>query len=217
MFPDDPHRIPSGACPAYSDKLGDLHRWGVPHIASMYSRSSEPVQFERDCAAVMVPQGDAVTLPAGSYGYITQALGGSYTVFVEGNLFRIAGKDGDAIGKEPPPGLDLPDGASDEQVEALIWQQLRTCFDPEIPFNIVDLGLVYEVGVQPREDGQRMVEVKMTLTAPGCGMGEILVDDVRSKLELIPTIAEADVELVFDPPWGRHMMSEAARLETGMF
>ncbi|UYB51506.1 putative Fe-S cluster assembly protein SufT [Xanthomonas sp. AM6] len=182
----------------------------------MYSRSSEPVQFERDCAAVMVPQGDAVTLPAGSYGYITQALGGSYTVFVEGNLFRIAGKDGDAIGKEPPPGLDLPEDASDEQVEALIWQQLRTCFDPEIPFNIVDLGLVYEVGMQPREDGQRMVEVKMTLTAPGCGMGEILVDDVRSKLELIPTIAEADVELVFDPPWGRHMMSEAARLETGM-
>jgi len=183
---------------------------------NMYSRSSEPVRFERDCAAVLVPQGDVVSLPAGSVGYITQALGGSYTVFVEGNLFRIAGKDGDAIGKEPPPGLDLPDGASDEQVEALIWQQLRTCFDPEIPFNIVDLGLVYEVDVQPREDGQRNVEVKMTLTAPGCGMGEILVDDVRSKLELIPTIAEADVELVFDPPWGRHMMSEAARLETGM-
>ncbi|MDQ1094425.1 putative FeS assembly SUF system protein SufT [Xanthomonas sacchari] len=182
----------------------------------MYSRSSEPVQFERDCAAVMVPQGDAVTLPAGSYGYITQALGGSYTVFVEGNLFRIAGKDGDAIGKEPPPGLELSEDAGDEQVEALIWQQLRTCFDPEIPFNIVDLGLIYDVAMHAREDGQRTVEVKMTLTAPGCGMGEILVDDVRSKLEMIPTVAEADVELVFDPPWGRHMMSEAARLETGM-
>ncbi|HEY0333854.1 MAG TPA: putative Fe-S cluster assembly protein SufT [Stenotrophomonas sp.] len=182
----------------------------------MYSRSSEPVQFERDCAAVMVPQGDAVTLPAGSYGYITQALGGSYTVFVEGNLFRIAGKDGDAIGKEPPPGLELPGNASDEDVEAMVWQQLRTCFDPEIPFNIVDLGLVYEVALKPSEAEGRLVEVKMTLTAPGCGMGEILIDDVRSKLELIPTIAEADVELVFDPPWGRHMMSEAARLETGM-
>ena len=182
----------------------------------MYSRSSEPVQFERDCAAVLVPQGDCVTLPAGSYGYITQALGGSYTVFVEGNLFRIAGQDGDAIGKEPEASLNLPENASDEEVEQLVWRQLRTCFDPEIPFNIVDLGLVYEANLSTREDGQRGVEVKMTLTAPGCGMGEILVDDVRSKLEMIPTVAEADVELVFDPPWGRHMMSEAAKLETGM-
>jgi probable FeS assembly SUF system protein SufT len=182
----------------------------------MYSRSSEPVQFERDCAAVLVPQGDSVTLPAGSFGYITQALGGSYTVFVEGNLFRLAGRDADAIGKEPPESLGLPENASDDEVEAMVWKQLRTCFDPEIPFNIVDLGLVYESSVRVREDGQREVEVKMTLTAPGCGMGEILVDDVRNKLELIPTIAEADVELVFDPPWGRHMMSEAARLETGM-
>ena len=190
--------------------------WRRPHLVPMYSRSSEPVQFERDCAAVLVPQGDSVTLPAGSYGYITQALGGSYTVFVEGNLFRIAGKDGDAIGKEPAESLSLPDNASDEEVEQLVWKQLRTCFDPEIPFNIVDLGLVYEANLRQREDGQREVEVKMTLTAPGCGMGEILVDDVRNKLELIPTIAEADVELVFDPPWGRHMMSEAARLETGM-
>jgi probable FeS assembly SUF system protein SufT len=182
----------------------------------MYSRSSEPVQFERDCAAVLVPQGDSVTLPAGSYGYITQALGGSYTVFVEGNLFRIAGQDGDAIGKEPAESLSLPENASDDEVEALVWRQLRTCFDPEIPFNIVDLGLVYEANLRHRDDGQREVEVKMTLTAPGCGMGEILVDDVRNKLELIPTIVEADVELVFDPPWGRQMMSEAARLETGM-
>ena len=190
--------------------------WRGPHLVVMYSRSSEPVQFERDCAAVLVPQGDSVTLPAGSYGYITQALGGSYTVFVEGNLFRIAGQDGDAIGKEPAESLSLPENASDDEVEALVWRQLRTCFDPEIPFNIVDLGLVYEANLRHRDDGQRMVEVKMTLTAPGCGMGEILVDDVRSKLELIPTIVEADVELVFDPPWGRHMMSEAARLETGM-
>ena len=182
----------------------------------MYSRSSEPVHFERDCPAVMVPQGDSVTLPAGSYGYITQALGGSYTVFVDGSLFRIAGKDGDAIGKEPPAPLELPADAGDDEVEKLVWQQLRTCFDPEIPFNIVDLGLVYEARIEHRDDGGRKVDIKMTLTAPGCGMGEILVDDVRSKLEMIPTVAEADVELVFDPPWGRHMMSEAARLETGM-
>jgi len=182
----------------------------------MYSRSSEPVRFERDCAAVLVPQGDEVNLPAGSVGYITQALGGSYTVFVEGNLFRIAGKDADAIGKDPPEPLDLPVDASDDAVEQLVWKQLRTCFDPEIPINVVDLGLVYEAVVSHREDGQRIVEVRMTLTAPGCGMGDVLVDDVRNKLELIPTVAEADVELVFDPPWNRSMMSEAARLETGM-
>ncbi len=182
----------------------------------MYSRSSEPVRFERDCAVVLVPQGEQVTLPAGSVGYITQALGGSYTVFVEGNLFRIAGRDADAIGKEPPVPLELAAGASDDEVEKLVWKQLRTCFDPEIPINVVDLGLVYEAVITPREDGQRTVEVKMTLTAPACGMGDILVDDVRCKLELIPTVAEADVELVFDPPWNRTMMSEAARLETGM-
>lgn len=96
---------------------------------------------------MLVPQGELVTLPAGSYGYITQALGGSYTVFVEGNLFRIAGKDGDAIGKEPTEPLSLPENASDDEVEALVWNQLRTCFDPEIPFNIVDLGLVYEANL----------------------------------------------------------------------
>ena len=182
----------------------------------MYSRSSEPVRFERDCDAVLVPQGDAVTLPAGSIGYITQALGGSYTVFVEGNLFRIAGRDADAIGKEPPEALELAPGADDDAVEQLVWKQLRTCFDPEIPINVVDLGLVYEADVRPLGEGRRMVDVKMTLTAPGCGMGDILVEDVRSKLELIPTVEEADVELVFDPPWNRSMMSEAARLETGM-
>jgi probable FeS assembly SUF system protein SufT len=182
----------------------------------MYSRSSEPVRFERDCEVVLVPQGEQVTLPAGSIGYITQALGGSYTVFVEGNLFRVAGKDADAIGKEPPAPLELPAGATDDEVEKLVWKQLRTCFDPEIPINVVDLGLVYEAIVRTRDDGQREVDIRMTLTAPACGMGDILVDDVRSKLELIPTVAEADVELVFDPPWNRTMMSEAARLETGM-
>jgi probable FeS assembly SUF system protein SufT len=182
----------------------------------MYSRSSEPVRFERDCAAVLVPQGDAVTLPAGTIGYITQSLGGSWTVFVEGNLMRIAGEDADAIGKEQPEPIELPDGASDDDVEALVWRQLRTCFDPEIPVNIVELGLVYSAQVATSDDGQRKVDITMTLTAPGCGMGDILVEDVRSKIELIPTVAEADVEMVFDPPWNRTMMSDVARLETGM-
>ena len=181
-----------------------------------YSRSSEPVKFERDCDVVLVPQGERVTLPAGSIGYITQALGGSFTVVVEGHLFRVAGNDADAIGKEPPSPLELAEGASDEEVEQLAWKQLHTCFDPEIPINVVDLGLVYSCEVGRTEAGDRRLEVRMTLTAPGCGMGDVLVEDVRSKLELIPTVAEADVELVFDPPWNQSMMSEAARLETGM-
>jgi|SRR5690606_867083 len=181
-----------------------------------YSRTSEPVKLTRDCDAVLVPQGEPVQLPAGSMGYITQALGGSFTVFIEGNLFRIAGNDADALGKEPLPMPELPDGATDADVEKLVWQQLRTCFDPEIPINVVDLGLVYGCEVGHAADGSRRVEVRMTLTAPGCGMGDILVEDVRSKLEMIPTISEADVELVFDPPWNQSMMSEAARLETGM-
>ena len=182
-----------------------------------YSQTSDPIRFERDCSAVMVPQGDVVTLPAGQVGYITQALGGSFTVYVDGSLFRISGADADALGRDPPPALELPEGAKDEDVEKLVWQQLRTCFDPEIPINIVELGLVYSCEVDRLDDGQRKVKVDMTLTAPGCGMGEILVDDVRTKLEMIPTVAEADVELVFDPPWNHSMMSEAARLETGMF
>ena len=183
----------------------------------MYSRNSEPFKLERDCVAVLVPQGDQVTLPAGSIGYISQALGGSYTVYVEGNLFRIAGSDADALGKEPTSPPELPPDASDDDVEKLVWHQLRTCFDPEIPINVVDLGLVYDCDIERMADGRRKVNVRMTLTAPGCGMGDILVSDVTDKLELIPTIAEADVDLVFDPPWNQSMMSDAARLETGMF
>ena len=181
-----------------------------------YSSTSEPVRFERDCAAVMVPQGDEVTLPAGQAGYITQSLGGSFTVYVDGNLFRIAGQDAGAIGKPVPEPLQLPAAAGDGDVEKLVWSQLRTCFDPEIPIDIVELGLVYDCDLERTEDGQRKVNIRMTLTAPGCGMGEILVEDVRTKLEMIPTIAEADVDLVFDPPWNQSMMSDAAKLETGM-
>lgn len=181
-----------------------------------YSRTSEPVKFERDCDAVLVPQGDKVRLPAGTIGYITQALGGSFTVFVEGNLFRIAGENADAIGKSAPQPLALADTEDDAAVEKLVWEQLRTCFDPEIPINVVELGLIYDCQIERLEDGRRKVSIQMTLTAPACGMGEVLVDDVRSKVERVPTVAEADVDLVFDPPWSRHMMSEAAQLETGM-
>ena len=183
---------------------------------SGFSPSSEPFTLIRDCAAILVPQGDEVMLPAGQIGYITQALGGSFTVYVDGNLFRIAGPDADALGKQPPEPISLPADAGDADVERVVWQQLRTCFDPEIPINVVDLGLVYDVSLESLEDGRRKVYVKMTLTAPGCGMGDILVDDARSKLEMIPTVELAEIDLVFDPPWNHSMMSDAAKLETGM-
>lgn len=176
----------------------------------------EPIVVQRDVRAVIVPAGIEVKLRTGSVGYVTQALGGSFTVYVEGNLFRIAGADGDAIGKEPLKSPELPPGATDDDVSRIVWDQLRTCFDPEIPVNVVDLGLVYDCSIAPNADGTRDVAVRMTLTAPGCGMGEVLVADVRDKLLMIPTVRQADVELVFDPPWNHSMMSEAARLQTGM-
>ena len=183
----------------------------------MFSQTSQPCTFERDCEVVMIPQGDEVTIPAGTVGYITQALGGSFTVFVDGNLFRIAGIDADAIGKEPVMPPSLPENATEDDVERLIWDQMKTVYDPEIPVNIVDLGLIYRCDMRSDDNGGRIVEVEMTLTAPGCGMGDILVDDVRSKLELVPTVERVYVELTFEPPWNHIMMSEVARLETGMF
>lgn len=178
---------------------------------------NEPFVVSRDVRAVVVPAGQEVTLKVGQAGYITQALGGSFTVYLDGNLFRIAGEDADAIGQEPVKPPQLPPNASTEDVRQLAWAQMRTCYDPEIPINIVDLGLVYGCEVSANEDGTRDLEVKITLTAPGCGMGEVLVDDVREKLRLIPTVREVKVELTFDPPWDQSMMSEAARLQTGMF
>ena len=157
-----------------------------------------------------------MTLPAGTVGYITQSLGGSFTVFVDGNLFRIAGIDADAIGKEPVLPPELPDDASDDDVEKLVWSQMKTVYDPEIPVNIVDLGLVYTCELSSSAEGKREVLVTMTLTAPGCGMGEIIVEDVRSKIQIIPTINKVDVELTFEPLWNYQMMTEAAKLETGM-
>jgi probable FeS assembly SUF system protein SufT len=183
---------------------------------SLRRATQEPIVVQRDVRAVIVPAGVEVKLRTGTVGYVTQALGGSFTVYVEGNLFRIAGADGDAIGKEPLRPPELPSGATDEDVNRVVWDQLRTCYDPEIPINIVDLGLVYECAISANADGTRDVAVQMTLTAPGCGMGEVLVADVRDKLELIPTVRRADVELVFEPPWNSSMMSEAARLQTGM-
>lgn len=182
----------------------------------MYFAHNEPVTFSRDCEAVLIPVGERVTLPAGSSGFVTQAMGGSFTVYIEGNLFRVAGTDADAIGKEPLKPPEVPENATEQDIEMAVWQQLRTCYDPEIPINIVELGLVYDCEIEPAADGRRIVHIKMTLTAPGCGMGDILAEDVRDKVEIIPTVERADVELVFDPPWNQSMMSEAARLEAGL-
>ncbi len=183
----------------------------------MIGGNYEPVTLERDCKAIGVPAGDEVVLPAGGTVYITQVLGGSFTIYLDGNLLRIAGQDADALGKEPVTPPDLIADASDEDVEKLVWEQMRGCYDPEIPINIVDLGLVYECRVESQEGGDRRVFVTMTLTAPGCGMGEVLVLDIKEKVELIPTVTEASVELTFDPPWNMGMMSDAAKLQTGMF
>jgi probable FeS assembly SUF system protein SufT len=182
----------------------------------MRQHENEPIVVARDVKAVIIPAGVEIRLRKGSTGYITQALGGSFTVYVEGNLFRVAGEDADAIGKELARPPELPPDATLDDVRALLWAQMKTCFDPEIPINIVDLGLIYSCELEALPSGGHKVSVRMTLTAPGCGMGDVLVADVKEKLRIVPTVEDVDVELVFDPPWDRHMMSDAARLESGL-
>jgi len=169
----------------------------------------------RDVPAREIPSGTPITLRAGDPVVITQSLGGSYTVMTPvGFLARIDGKDADAIG-EP---VVAEDAAADEgkTTEQRAWDQLKTCYDPEIPVNIVDLGLVYSCVLSPLPDGGEKIDVKFTLTAPGCGMGDVLREDIKSKLLTVPGIKEADVQVVFDPPWSLQMMSEVARLQLGM-
>ncbi len=182
----------------------------------MFGHTNEPFSLSRDVRAVIIPAGEELQLREGTSGFITQSLGGSFTVYVEGNLFRVAGSDADALGKEPVPAPEIPENASDADIEAVIWEQLKTCYDPEIPVNIVDLGLIYRCDVEPLGNGERSVSVDMTLTAPGCGMGEILVQDAQEKIAIIPTISDVRVDLVFDPPWNQSMMSDEARLQTGL-
>ncbi len=178
----------------------------------------ETVVLSRDCKALFVPIGIQVNAKKGTEVTILQQLGGSYTVLLEGQMARIDAKDADALGKTrvPLPAESYTGAVTAESVEQLVWQHLRTCYDPEIPVDIVELGLIY--GCDVRETGKQRyrVEVKMTLTAPGCGMGDVLAEDVKEKLLAIPGVSDADVELVLDPPWTVDMMSEAARLQTGM-
>ncbi len=182
--------------------------------------SNDPVTLTRDVEASVVPIGTKVTLQKGEIAHITQSLGGSYTVIVNGNMFRIAENDADALGLEvaaQTATASAPRGPlTQEQLEKRVWESLKTCYDPEIPVNIVDLGLIYDCHLTPIGADNFKADVKMTLTAPGCGMGPVLAQDVQNKLVSLEPIAEANVELVWDPPWNQSMMTEAAKLQLGL-
>jgi probable FeS assembly SUF system protein SufT len=172
--------------------------------------------LSRDVEVAAIPYGDRITLAAGTSVFVTQALGGSYTAMTDhGYLVRIEGKDADAIGEEPVRPLTEEDRKG-RTTQELAWDQLKTCFDPEIPINIVDLGLVYKCEVERIDGDGEKVKVEFTLTAPGCGMGDFLRQDMQQKLLAIPGVKEADVQVVLDPPWDQSMMSDAARLQLGM-
>jgi len=172
--------------------------------------------LSRAVDVTVVPYGDALTLEAGSIVYLMQALGGSFTAMTErGYMVRIDGQDADAIG-ETPPAPPSPEEEAGKSVEQRVWDQLKTCYDPEIPINIVELGLVYSCEVQERPEGGHRVAVQFTLTAPGCGMGDFLREDIRRKVLSVAGVAEADVQMAFTPPWSSAMMSDAARLQLGL-
>jgi len=176
----------------------------------------EKVELARDCDAVQVPSGDKVRMQKGTEVTITQSLGGTFTIQAAayGGLFRIASKDADALGKEVVAAAAAP--ADSGNVESMVWEQLKTCFDPEIPVNIVDLGLVYGMTVTAKPEGGSIVEVKMTLTAQGCGMGGSIAMDAKQKLMGIPGVAEANVDLVWEPPWNPQMISPEGRERLGI-
>ena len=183
--------------------------------------SNEEITLDREVASILVPIGSTLMLPAGTKVRITQALGDTFTAVTDtGYMVRIAGKDADALGMEPPS--QAPQGPVDtavtaEELKEQVWDQLRTCYDPEIPVNIVELGLIYGCEITPHPEGGYVVDVKMTLTAPGCGMGDILAIEVDAKLRALPGVRDVHVELVFDPPWDLSMLPESARLALGMY
>ena len=180
------------------------------------------VELKRDCEAVQIPLGAAVTLPAGTSVDISQTLGGNYTVQTAGRLFRIAARDGDALGIETAPTslmeevLTRPSGPARPVDEKMIWDTLKSCFDPEIPVNIVDLGLIYDLRIEPLPGGNSKVLVKMTLTAPGCGMGTVIASDAQQKLLYLPGVEDAAVEIVWDPPWHQSMITADGRRILGL-
>lgn len=182
---------------------------------------NKPIILNRDCDAILIPVGTPLNLSEGTAVLVTQALGGSYTVNVNGNLARIDAKNADALGfdVENSTVTDtkkeiIGDGTVNEQS---VWDQLKTCYDPEIPINIVELGLIYKCDITPLGADGNQIDITMTLTSPGCGMGDYLADDIRSKILALPNVAKVNVDVTFEPPWSYDMMSEAAKLETGMF
>ena len=175
------------------------------------------VELKRDCSATQIPSGQVLTLPAGTPVDITQSLGGTYTVHTLQGLFRIANGDADALGLLPDAASSTSFGLSDGPAdEAAIWKILKTCYDPEIPVNIVDLGLVYDLSIHPLPGGQSRVSVKMTLTAPGCGMGATIAGDAQQKILGLAGVEEADVEVVWDPPWHQSMITAEGRKVLGL-
>jgi len=179
--------------------------------------SMERLDLTRDCRAVRIPMGDVVGLAAGTEVYVMQSLGGSFTVQAPsyGGLFRIAGMDADALGKEIPEEARRL-AAGEGSIEELVDAALRTCYDPEIPVNIVDLGLVYDTRINDLPEGGVRVDIKMTLTATGCGMGGAIAGDAEDKLRSIPGVTDATVRVVWDPPWTPHMISEEGRRTLGI-
>jgi probable FeS assembly SUF system protein SufT len=175
------------------------------------------VELTRDCEAVQIPHGSPVVLPKGSPVTITQTLGGTYTVHAQGALYRISGKDADALGiqSHAPAGQPSAKATADFD-EKQVWETLRTCYDPEIPVNIVDLGLVYDLHVNKLPSGNHRVDVKMTLTAPGCGMGTVIAGDAQQKLLMLDPVEEANVEIVWDPPWHQSMITAEGRRILGL-
>ena len=179
----------------------------------MNQSNSESIRLLRDVDAYMVPSGDEVKLLARNLVRVTQALGGNYTVLITGNMVQIRAENADALGIEPvEEKIATPSG----DIEKQIWDQLKTCYDPEIPVDIVELGLIYDLTIVNGDNGKK-VSVKMTLTAPGCGMGPVIADEVDRKINGLEGIEEVSVQLVWEPMWTRDMMSEAAQLELGMF
>ena len=173
----------------------------------------------RDCDATLIPSGEKITLIKGTHVRITQALGGDYTLFVNGNLVKISGDDGDAIGFEVKEKTDIITNTIDIKKiidEKYIWEQLKTCYDPEIPVNIVDLGLIYDLKLDFFKEKGTAVEIKMTLTAPGCGMGPVIAADAETKVKGLSFVNDVLVELVWDPVWNQDMMTEEAKLKLGM-
>lgn len=186
----------------------------------MFLRGGTEIEVDRDVVAIIIPDGTESLIKKGSFVFIQQVLGGMFTVQTdEGFLMRIDGKDADALHQPIPSERRAltEEEVREKSIEACVLEQLKTCYDPEIPVNIVDLGLIYAQEIKPCDDNQNeyLVRIEMTLTAPGCGMGEVLKSDVEKKLRDIPTVREVLVDLVFDPPWQSSNMSEAARLQLG--